>query len=191
MSYLNKKIFTSIKSDIENYDSKREKIIIESRRVLKESKLLIYSIQRDDLKSADNIKKSLTKLKNNFQKLTLKNNLLEKEGSYKAASQEYVEAILFYEFVKNRKIPSHIELNVNGEDYLLGLCDLTGELGRLAVIKATNKNFDDVKEIKNLTEDIFGEFLKLNPRNGELRKKSDSIKWNLKKIEELLYDCSK
>ncbi|MBT7927970.1 hypothetical protein HN695_06565, partial [Candidatus Woesearchaeota archaeon] len=27
-------------------------------------------------------------------------------------------------------------------------------------------------------------------RNGELRKKSDAIKWNLKKIEDILYDIS-
>ena len=38
--------------------------------------------------------------------------------------------------------------------------------------------------------EIYGEFLKLHLRNGELRKKSDAIKWNLKKLEEVMYDIS-
>ena len=46
------------------------------------------------------------------------------------------------------------------------------------------------EKIKELVHDIYGEFLKLHLRNGELRKKSDAIKWNLKKLEEVMYDIS-
>ena len=72
----------------------------------------------------------------------------------------------------------------------MGLCDLAGELARKAVTVA-NKDPKIVKRIKDIIEEIFGEFLKLNLRNGELRKKSDSLKWNLNKVEEILYDINK
>ena len=70
----------------------------------------------------------------------------------------------------------------------MGLCDLTGELMRKAVDEIINKNFDAALKIKELVSLIYGEFLQFNLRNGELRKKSDQIKWNLQKIEDLVYD---
>jgi len=51
-----------------------------------------------------------------------------------------------------------------------------------------NEEYDEIKFIKEFVSDIYNEFLKFEFRNGELRKKSDSIKWNLKKIEEIIYD---
>jgi hypothetical protein len=46
-------------------------------------------------------------------------------------------------------------------------------------------------EIKDVVDEIYGEFLKMDLRNSELRKKSDQIKWNLKKLEEIAYDISR
>ena len=67
-----------------------------------------------------------------------------------------------------------------------GLADLTGELGRKAVHDAIKKDFNSVLKIRLLVEEIYGEFLKFDLRNGELRKKSDAIKWNLNKLEDLV-----
>ena len=74
------------------------------------------------------------------------------------------------------------------EEYLLGLCDLTGELGRRSVFATIDSNFEEVKKIRDIVDSIYKAFLEFDLRNSELRKKSDSIKWNLKKIEEILYD---
>ena len=38
------------------------------------------------------------------------------------------------------------------------------------------------RALKYFTEQIYKEFLEFNFRNSELRRKSDSIKWNLKKL---------
>ncbi|MBT3465387.1 hypothetical protein HN451_10430, partial [archaeon] len=48
--------------------------------------------------------------------------------------------------------------------------------------------YKDVKKIYEAVVMIYDGFLNFSLRNGELRKKYDSIKWNLKKIEEILYD---
>jgi len=52
------------------------------------------------------------------------------------------------------------------------------------------KEYADVHEIKEAVEEIYNLFLHLNLRNGEIRKKSDAIKWNLKRIEDIIYDIS-
>jgi len=187
---INKKDFNKIREKLAEYDDDREKIIKKSRDVLKLSKQLIYTIHRKDLKEAAKMLNEVKKEKQNLDKIASKNKKLFYEGSYSQAMQEYAEALAYYSFIKNKKIPTVSSLKVNGEDYLMGICDLTGELARKAVTIA-HKNPKEVEKIKALVEEIFGEFLKFNLRNSELRKKSDSIKWNLKKLEEVMYDIKK
>lgn len=178
---LNKKAFEQIKKELDGFESNREETIQNSREVIKLSKLIIYAAHRNDFDSASKLIKDI--------KAKIK--LLDKTKNYdtgisSTAFQEYVEAITFFEFLKNNKIPSHSELDVNVEEYLGGLADLTGELGRKAVHDAIKKDFDSCLKIKDIVEEIHGEFLKFDLRNGELRKKSDSIKWNLNKLEDLV-----
>ena len=183
---INKEDFTKLRKDIHNMDSIREEVIHLSREAISLSKQVIYAAQRDDLKTAE---QSLKNLKGRINKL--RKFKIELDTSMKSvAMQEYVEAACFYDFVKNKRIPTSESLNVNAEEYLSGICDLTGELVRKAIYEVIHKNFTEAGRIKELVDDIYGEFLKLNLRNGDLRKKSDSIKWNLKKLEEVMYDIS-
>ncbi len=183
---LDKNDFIKIREDMHRLDARREEIIQLSREIITISKQIIYAVQRNDLKSAASaikgIRQKIAKLK--------KVNIAADTNINSVAFQEYVEAIAFYEFVKNNRIPAREELGIGAEDYLCGLCDLTGELVRKAIFEAIHKKFDEAAKIKELVDEIYGEFLKLHLRNGELRKKSDSIKWNLKKLEEVMYDVS-
>ena len=183
---LNKSEFTKIREDMHRLDLKREEIIQTSREAISISKQIIYAAQRNDLKEAED---SIKKIKEKIKKLR-KVNIPTDTNINSVAFQEYVEAIAFYEFVKRKKVPTRASLGVSAEDYLSGLCDLTGELVRKAIYDVIHKKFDEASRIKELVHDIYGEFLKLHLRNGELRKKSDSIKWNLKKLEEVMYDIS-
>ena len=183
---IDKSEFGKIRHEMHNLDLKREAIIQTSREIITISKQIIYAAQRNDLKEAESAIKSI---KGKIKKLR-KVNIATDTNIDAVAFQEYVEAIAFYEFVKNGKIPTRTSLGVSPEDYLSGLCDLTGELVRKAIYDVIHKKFDEASKIKELVHDIYGEFLKLHLRNGELRKKSDSIKWNLKKLEEVMYDIS-
>ena len=183
---IDKNEFTKIREEMRKLDLKREEVIQLSREIITVSKQVIYAAQRNDMKSAHS---AIKEIKNNVKKLK-KLDILTNTNINSVAIQEYVEAISFYEFVKNKSIPTRVSLGVSAEDYLSGLCDLTGELVRKAIYEVIHKNFDEAEHIKELVHDIYGEFLKLHLRNGELRKKSDSIKWNLKKLEEVMYDVS-
>ena len=183
---LNKNEFLKIRNEMHKLDIKREDVIRLSRDIINLSKQIIYAVQRNEMKEAE---KSIRDIKEKIKKLK-KINITTDTSINSVAFQEYVEAICFYEFVKTKKIPTGTSLGVSSEEYLMGLCDLTGELVRKAVYDVIHRKFDEASKIKELVHDIYGEFLKLHLRNGELRKKSDSIKWNLKKLEEVMYDIS-
>tara|TARA_Y100000310_G_scaffold166850_1_gene166524 strand:+ start:8427 stop:9002 length:576 start_codon:yes stop_codon:yes gene_type:complete len=185
---LNKNEFTKIRKELETYDKQREVLINEGRALLKLSKCMIYSVHRNNLSETKSLLKQIKSAKFKLDKTAKRTKELSAEPSYSSALQEYAEAFCYYYFVTYKKLPSKKTLGVNSEDYLLGLCDLTGELGRRAVSLATKREFKEVEIIKDTVEEIYGEFLKFNLRNSQLRRKSDSIKWNLKKLEEIMYD---
>jgi predicted translin family RNA/ssDNA-binding protein len=184
---IDKKIFTRLRKDLAKKDLLREKLILDSRPVIKYSKQVIYALHKNSLSDAE---KNLEKAKNSFKQLNkiVKDNFKFSIGAYNAALQEYTEAITYYFFVTENKLVSNQELGIDAENYLLGICDLTGELARRAVFAVVNENFSEILKIRKLVETIHNEFLEFELRNSELRKKSDSIKWNMKKIEEIMYD---
>lgn len=188
---IDKKDFQKMASEMSDFDQKRETIIKNSRDILKLSKQAVYDIHRDDLnyakKKIDEAKNGIDVLKKSIQETKG----MEVAGAFYDAQEEYVEAKTYYEFVKTGKVLSKKELEVDTETYLGGISDLTGELSRRAVIKATEGKKEDVKKIRDLIDEIHGQFLKFDFRNGELRKKADSIKWNLKKVEEVMYDIQR
>ena len=60
---------------------------------------------------------------------------------------------------------------------------VSGELMRLAVVKATVRDVEEVKRCKAMVEAISGELIQFDFRNGPLRRKFDSVKYNLRKLE--------
>ena len=176
-----------IKSEMDAFDEKREEFIAKSRSILRNAKKAIYDIHRNNLDEASVSLEKLERQINLINDAVRKDSGLLKVGSISVACQEYAEALCFLHFVKTGNIlekPSEI----SSEDYLLGLCDLTGELARRAVFMATEMKSEEVRKIRNIIDTILKEFLKFDFRNSELRKKSDSIKWNLNKVEEILYE---
>ncbi|KAJ7459855.1 Translin [Mycena latifolia] len=76
------------------------------------------------------------------------------------------------------------------EDYLHGLISMVNELSRYAVNAVTLGNFEEPMRISTFVKDIFSGFTMLNLKNDTLRRRFDSLKYDLKKIEEVVYDVS-
>ena len=181
--------FQKLSQEFKNSEKIKSTILNKSREILKNSKQVIYTIHRNNISEAKklikNIETDLLILNKKFN-----NGELMTYNLYKAALQEYAEARTFLDFILIGKISTSSKLKINYHDYLCGLADLTGELGRYAVMSATRNNFEKVMEIKEFVDYILGKFLKFDFNNGELRKKYDAIKWNLSKIEGIVYDYS-
>jgi predicted translin family RNA/ssDNA-binding protein len=187
---IDSKDFNKIYRKIEMSDQKRNALITESRDIVRESKRAIYSIHRDDLKSAEKHISNLENKLKTFKSKLIKEPRLYYSGFSKIAEQEYVEAVSFYVFVCENRLVTHTELDIDEEHYLLGIIDLTGELVRKAVNSAISKDIKMVYSIKNFMNDLYGELLKFNFSNGELRKKYDSIKYAVNKLEDLVFQIS-
>ncbi|KAF9485836.1 Translin [Pholiota conissans] len=76
------------------------------------------------------------------------------------------------------------------EDYLQGLITVVNELSRLAVNAVTMGNFEEPIKISLFVKDLFTGFSMLNLKNDLLRRRFDSLKYDIKKIEEVVYDVS-
>jgi len=181
---LNQDEFIKIRKEFAEFEENREHVITLSREIISLSKQIIYAVQRDDLKAASQLLPGIEKKKKVL--LGLSQNV--DANINKTALQEYAEALCFYHFVKSGKIPGAKELKLDSESYLLGLCDLTGELVRKAVNAVIRKQYSQAFKIKEFVDELYGQFLQFNLRNGDLRQKSDQIKWSLKKLEEVVYE---
>lgn len=84
----------------------------------------------------------------------------------------------------NREEGFHLDL----EDFLLGLLQLSSELSRFAVNSVTNGDYDRPIEIARFVNELNAGFRLLNLKNDMLRKRFDALKYDVKKIEEVVYD---
>ena len=66
-------------------------------------------------------------------------------------------------------------------------CDPTR---RYCIAKATVRDVEAVTKCRDIVDALMGIFLKFDFRNGALRKKYDSLKYTLKKMENTLYELS-
>ena len=154
--------------------------------LLRFSKGVIYAVHRDDKKVDTLAKQLITKIRS----LRTRGEL-QYLPIYKVAMQEYVEAIGFWEFIKNKKFPTQQELSTSAPDYLAGLCDLTGELMRKANNFVIKRQPEEAIMLKEVVDLIYGEFLALDIRDNDLRKKADQIKYNLRKLEDIAYHLAR
>jgi translin len=184
------KEFASLKKQMEDYDARRDTIIKEARDITKLSKQAIYSLHREEPRVA---KQQLAEAEKVIAKLLkeIKSDPTLRTGSFSASLEEYTEGKAFLHFLETGRLITAKELKVvDAEEYLLGLCDFTGELMRYAVLRATKRDKKAVEAARTMVDAIYGQFVQFDFRNSELRKKYDSIKYNLQKVENVLYDMA-
>lgn len=76
------------------------------------------------------------------------------------------------------------------EDYLSGVLNLASELSRLAVNSVTAGDYTRPLRISSFINELDFGFRLLNLKNDSLRKRYDGLKYDVKKIEEVVYDLS-
>ncbi|KAK2548791.1 Translin [Acropora cervicornis] len=80
----------------------------------------------------------------------------------------------------------HIDL----DDFLTGLLLLANELSRFAVNSVTAADYARPFRIAMFMAELDAGFRLLNLKNDSLRKKFDGLKYDLKKVEEVVYDLT-
>ncbi|KAL1964145.1 hypothetical protein VTN77DRAFT_7233 [Rasamsonia byssochlamydoides] len=112
-------------------------------------------------------------------------------SEYKQANSSFLtieEVGKFLDVPVNLKGEDAFHLTI--EEYLLALISLVEELARLAVNSVTLGDYHRPLQINAFIKDLFAGFQLLNLKNDILRKRSDGIKYSLKKVEDVVYDLS-
>eukprot|EP00158_Paraphelidium_tribonemae_P005692 Partr_v1_DN27465_c0_g1_i4_m72116 putative Translin len=76
---------------------------------------------------------------------------------------------------------------VDPEDYLHACVSLGNELARMSVSSVIAGNFQLPVEILDFLTQLFAQFQLLNLKNDSLRRRFDSLKYDVKKVEEVVY----
>ncbi|KAL1459648.1 hypothetical protein WDU94_011612 [Cyamophila willieti] len=80
----------------------------------------------------------------------------------------------------------HLEL----DDYLIGVLQLVSELSRFAINSVICGDYERPLHISNFVSELSAGFSVLTMKNDYLRKRYDALKYDIKKIEEVVYDLS-
>ncbi|GIL98491.1 hypothetical protein Vretimale_3848 [Volvox reticuliferus] len=172
------------------YDETREGVIKRCRDVQKLAKQAVYSLHRGDMQGAA---KQLAKAEAVAAEISpsIAKYPALRSGSFAAAVEEYVEARAFACFLEEGRLIRSDELPLaEPEEFLGGVLDFTGELNRYAIARATVRDSAAVQLCRDLVDALMGRFLQFDLRNGSLRKKYDSLKYTLKKMEGTLYELA-
>ncbi|PKU45975.1 hypothetical protein llap_3709 [Limosa lapponica baueri] len=92
----------------------------------------------------------------------------------------------FQDIEADRERGFHLDI----EDYLSGVLTLASELARLAVNSVTAGDYSRPLRISTFINELDSGFRLLNLKNDSLRKRYDGLKYDVKKIEEVVYDLS-
>jgi predicted translin family RNA/ssDNA-binding protein len=185
----NNKLFDKISKELSLYQKERGVINHISSSILTKSKQSIFLAHDGKMKEASDTLEEAKKKLREANKQYNKSNRLDFEGSYQAAAEEFLEAKFFIDVLSGKQITVDKEFKFSPEEYLGGLCDMTGELVRQSVLCASEKNLKLLQNYREITKDIVG-FIMTLYLSGKIRMKFDDAKRNLKRIETIIYEIN-
>ena len=99
-------------------------------------------------------------------------------GYVENAEQEFVEASCLLKILQAKELPSPDELQVTSSSYLMGLCDLVGELRRAALDVMLNGNTSRAAEYLKMMDQIYDAIMSFDYPSGlvPIKKKQDVVR---------------
>jgi predicted translin family RNA/ssDNA-binding protein len=186
---LDKEFLAVVRERYGTHSRLRREIIKLSADAQNCAKKSIFAQHRDDVALCDRLLADAEARFAEARTVIAKSPELAQEGSYRSALEEYMEALLYRNFVRDGKV-NPVEFPDADYETLIGaLSDLTGELQRRQVKAAIERNLDEVARYQKAIEAIVAELLDMD-LEGYLRNKFDQAKNSLRRAEEVLYDAS-
>jgi predicted translin family RNA/ssDNA-binding protein len=181
-------IFADLKDQHLTRHKMRGEVIGLSNQGLNLSKRAIFALHRDDIEGA---KQLLAEAEERFE--ACEKSIAQfaglREGAYKAAVEEYAEALLFLQYLETGTFKELPERAMRPSTYLAGLSDTTGEILRYATKHVTRGDFASAQKAEEAVSMVIEYMLELD-LTGYLRTKFDQAKRNLQKLEQMMYELS-
>lgn len=182
-------LFHRISQDLKKQRAVREVVIRQTREALQQSKLAIFAVHRNEDNEAKKLVEQAGKQLEKLQGQLKASPRFWNDGNLLAALEEFGEAWLVVEFARGKQLAFPKKPKLAPEQQIGALADFTGELGRRAVLKATERKNKDVEKIYTTVSDVVRHLVEAD-LTGPARQKADEAKRNLKRIEEVRYDLS-
>lgn len=200
-----------LKARMEARDELRENLIKKSRDGQKAAKQAIFALHRGDTAKAETLLDTCMKcIKDDLLPIVNEEAPLRTQGCFTSVLEEFAEAKLFQVWLHgstgkqneasanpNGKILSPQELDAvmddphfSPEEYIGGLSDLTGEIGRFAVQRGTARDVDSVRVCLSSNSAILRELQCMGRLPGNTGKKLEAPSSSVRKLERILYELS-
>ncbi len=176
-------IVDKIGKNIDDKDKIRERALRSSRDIIIGCRKAIQQIHQGLMKEANNnIKKSSGGLSKLYD-LTKDHPDLYHAGFVENAAQELVEAHCLYNIMRGKDLPDPDKIQTTYSSYLLGLCDLVGELRRKALDSIRTGKTKKADDYLEMMEDIYDVIIRFDYPSGliPIKKKQDMVRGLIEK----------
>lgn len=165
----------------------RQEVIALSGAAQRAAKRAIFAVQRGDAAGGEELLRESAVILSDVRKAAAKDARLAHEGSFRAALEEYAEAVFFSQLVLKGAVSAIPSLDE--ETQIAGLSDAVGECVRRMTTLSTEGRFDDARRLKKALEPVM-EGLSDMDYSGYLRAKYDQAVKHFRRAEEILYDLA-
>jgi translin len=177
------KIANKIEKKIDDKDKIREKTLKYSRDIIIHCRKAIQNIhQNKDTDAEAHIKKASAKLAELYDQT---NNYPEifHAGFVENAAQELVEACCLQNIMQGKDLPDPDEMQTTYSSYLMGLCDLVGELRRKALDSIRQNDSKKADNYLSMMENIYDVIIRFDYPSGlvPIKKKQDMVRGMIEK----------
>jgi len=205
----------ALKSRMDHRDELRETLIKKCRDSQKAAKQCIFALHRGDTRrTLDLLRQCRDAIQKDLMPIVQEEPPLRTCGSFTGVLEEYVEARLFAawlhgpHFFRDESsmndansndddtttkgtlltLQDFVEVQLEPEEYLGGLCDLTGEIGRYAVQRGTDRDKDSVQACLQTVSSVLAALESLE--RCPVFKKLEAVRRTEEKMERMLYEMS-
>ena len=171
-------IIQKIDKHITEKDKIREEALKHSRDIIINCRKAIQFLHNKKIKDANTyIKQSSAKLADLYD-LTINYPDLFHAGFVENASQEFVEAHCLYNIMQNEDLPDPDKIQTTYSSYLLGLCDVVGELRRGALDLIMKGNTKKANEYLVYMDEIYSAIMNFDYPSGliPIKRKQDMVR---------------
>ncbi|CAE7621535.1 unnamed protein product [Symbiodinium microadriaticum] len=182
-----------VRERLEAMDAQREVVIKKSRDTQKLSKQAIFSMQGDRL---DEALQKLNKARDVVVELlpVVAQHPSLRVGSFSNSLEEWAEGRMFLAWLADARVIGMSELgsdmlgiDLTAHEYVGALSDFTGEMGRLAVKRASARHLEGVLEVREVIAAIVRAMSVLS-LGEKFAQKFMAMTTNLQKVEDLIYE---
>jgi len=159
---ISSKDLKQIQESLTSFDEIREKMLAVSRVATRLSDWSIIQMHRNDMERSEISLKEAKEALVQIRDLVKNTPELRQTGSVLVAYQEYVEAVLLRGLLKEGKLASLKEVDVEPVPYILGILDLIGELRRVTLNHLRRGKGNEADKTLKVMEELYEAVLTLD-----------------------------